>query len=113
MSIAFTEIPEDMDVATLISEKHKRLFAMGLDERHFDVVAGHFVATLKHLGVKQAEIDEAVGIIGPLRPVFVEAAIEAKKEKQKKVLFRGAALVALIAAGAYAYMEKYKTESSE
>lgn len=93
-----------MDVATLISEKHKRLFAMGLTEEHFDIVAGHFVATLKHLGVGQAEIDEAVGVIAPLRPVFAQAAIEAKKEQQKKQLVKGASIVAVLSVAAYYYM---------
>lgn len=103
MSIAFTEVPDDMDVAELIRTKHARLFLDGLDETHFDIVAGHFIATLKHLGVQQAEIDQAVGVIAPLRPVFVEGAIEAKKEKRKKLMTRVAILVALVAVAAFYY----------
>ena len=105
MSIAFTEIPEDLDVPALIRTKHARLFLDGLTETHFDIVAGHFVATLKHLKVKQPVIDEAVGVIAPLRPVFAEAAIEAQKEKQKKLIMRIAILIALLAVAAIYYTQ--------
>eukprot|EP00957_Ditylum_brightwellii_P102394 7805314-Ditylum_brightwellii.AAC.1 len=53
-------------------KKHFRLFEKGLNETHFDSVAKHFVETLQHLGVAQELIDEAVGIIAPLRDVFVK-----------------------------------------
>lgn len=43
---------------------------MGLDETDFDCVAGHLVDTMQSLGVGQEEIDEAVGIVGPLRDIF-------------------------------------------
>jgi hemoglobin len=77
MRLAFTEIPADVDVPDIIYKKHYRLFARGLDGSHFDLVAGHFIATLQHLSVAQPLIDEAVGVIAPLRPIF-EAGI--KKE---------------------------------
>ena len=71
MRLAFTNaVPADMDVADHMRTKHYRLFAMGLDETHFDKVATHFVETLQHLGVSQSLIDEAVGHIAPLRAVF-------------------------------------------
>lgn len=70
MMIAFTKIPDDLDVGKYIAEKHERLFAIGVNETHFDSVAGHFVATLQGLQVSQNLIDQAVGVIGPLRPVF-------------------------------------------
>lgn len=101
MSIAFTEVPEDLDVAMLIKQKHKNLFARGLSEKHFDIVAGHFVAILQHLGVQQTEVDDAVAVIAPLRPVFVEAAIEAKQEKQRKLMICGAILIAAMARAIY------------
>jgi hypothetical protein len=43
---------------------------MGLDEHDFDAVAGHLVGSLQFLGVEQSMIDEAVGIVGPLRGIF-------------------------------------------
>ena len=70
MRLAFTEIPEDCDVAGILIQGHKRLWDMGLDESDFDCVAGHLVDTMQSLGVGQEEIDEAVGIVGPLRDIF-------------------------------------------
>jgi hemoglobin len=73
--VVFTSIPDDMDVPRLILTKHERLFQeKGLDETHFDLVAGHLVATLASLGIDQALIDEAVGIVATLRPVFEQGA---------------------------------------
>jgi len=86
MNIAFTKIPEGLDVPLLICTKHERLFQMGMSETHFDIVAGHFIETLKALGVTQPLIDEAVGVIAPLRPVFVEGAKKARSEKKQTVL---------------------------
>lgn len=77
MAIAFTNIPDDLDVIALITDAHSRLFAMGLDETHFDTVAGHLVGTLAGLGVPQMEIDEAVSIVGPLRTCFEREAVGA------------------------------------
>ena len=70
MEIAFTEIPKDMDVVGYLAEKHERLFEKGLNATHFDLVAGHLVATLHHLHVKQDVIDDVVATVGPLRVVF-------------------------------------------
>ena len=103
MSTAFTKIPEDMDVAGLISTKHARLFEMGLNERHFDIVAGHFVGTLQSLNVDPALIDEAAGVILPLRPVFVDCASKVKARKMvkapkmKKMVTISVGVVAVIA----------------
>lgn len=74
MKVAFTAIPEGLDVPKMITEKHLSLFEAGLSEKHFDVVAGHFVESCKHLDVPQDLIDEALGVIGPLRPIFKEGA---------------------------------------
>jgi len=72
MTVAFTGIPEDMDVLGMIREKHSRLYALGMDETDFDVVAGEFVATLTDLQVPQPEIDEAAGVVLPLRAAFMK-----------------------------------------
>jgi hypothetical protein len=106
MSIAFTEVPEDMDIEALIHTKHQKLFDEGLTEEHFDIVAAHFIDTLNHLGVKQAEIDEAVGVIAPLRQVFEREAIEAQKRKQKRIMMWLAILVAVLATVAYYFMQQ-------
>jgi hemoglobin len=70
LTIALTEIPKDIDVALLMKEKHKRLFAMGLNESHFDLVVGHLAETLRGLQVQDRWIEEIIGIIAPLRAVF-------------------------------------------
>jgi hemoglobin len=75
LKIALSQIPDDLDVPKLLTERHMRLFlTKGLNETHFDRVAEHFVGACKHLGVHPDLIDEAVGVIGPLRPVFEEGA---------------------------------------
>jgi hemoglobin len=69
--LAFTRIPDDLDVAQYITEKHARLFKdKGLNETHFDMVAEHFMDTLTHLNVHPHLVEEAIRVIGPLRPVF-------------------------------------------
>lgn len=74
--LAFTKVPDNVDVPALLLAKHKRLFAeKGLNATHFDLVAEHFVATLQHLGVSGELIEEAVGVVVPLRVVFEEGAL--------------------------------------
>lgn len=61
----------DVDVMGYVHESHKRLLDdMGLNGDHFDMVAGHLIGTLQHLGVDPPLIDEAVEIVGPLRAAF-------------------------------------------
>ena len=40
---------------------------LALTDQHFDLVAGHLVATLQELDVPAPLIDEVVGLVGPLR----------------------------------------------
>jgi hemoglobin len=82
MTIAFTKIPDTLDVNKFMFDKHEKLFLMGLNAQHFDAVAGHFIATLDGMGVEQKLIDEAVGIIAPLRPIFEEGAAKAKRREE-------------------------------
>eukprot|EP00543_Licmophora_paradoxa_P019095 CAMPEP_0202473912 /NCGR_PEP_ID=MMETSP1360-20130828/92100_1 /ASSEMBLY_ACC=CAM_ASM_000848 /TAXON_ID=515479 /ORGANISM="Licmophora paradoxa, Strain CCMP2313" /LENGTH=413 /DNA_ID=CAMNT_0049100997 /DNA_START=106 /DNA_END=1347 /DNA_ORIENTATION=- len=74
LTLALTKVPEGVDVPALMDTKHAKLFKMGLNESHFDLVAGHLVATLEGLQVKKEHIDAIVGIVGPLRVVFEEGA---------------------------------------
>lgn len=77
LTIAFSGIQDDLDVPKYLRDKHMKMFTtMGLNETHFDKVAEFFVASCVELNVKQELINEAVAIIGPLRVVFEEAAIE-------------------------------------
>lgn len=71
MKIAFSKIPDDLDVPKLIFKKHMRLFLRkGLNESHFDLVAQHLIQTLQHLNISPPLINEAISIIAPLRAVF-------------------------------------------
>lgn len=81
LKIALTKVPTFMNVPKLMLTKHERLFEMGLDETHFDVVAGHLVGALKSLGVSDELVGEVVGVVGPLRDVFVEGAKIAKAKQ--------------------------------
>lgn len=81
MKVAFTHIPKGLDVAGLILEKHVKLFQDGLNESHFDKVAGHLIDTLQSLDVSQELVDEVVAVVGPLRPVFEQGALQAKEAR--------------------------------
>lgn len=70
MMMAFTTIPEDFDLGAYIIERHWRLFEKGLNETHFDLVAGHLVATLKEMWVEHKVIDDVVKLLVPFRSVF-------------------------------------------
>ena len=88
LRMAFTAIPKSINVEEYMLEKHQRLFSeQGLDVTHFDLVAGHFVATLEQLNVPADMIKEAVDIVVPLRPIFEKgAAMAAAKgaDEEKK-----------------------------
>lgn len=45
---------------------------LGLTARHFGLVAGHLVATLKEAGVAQEGIDEVVARVAPLQPEVLD-----------------------------------------
>ena len=74
MKLAFTEIPEGTDIVGMLERVHGRLFDMGLNEKHFDLVAGNLVAALQELGVASNLIDDAVAVVAPLRIVFEDQA---------------------------------------
>ena len=85
LKLAFTKIPDSIDVPLYLLQKHERLFQeLGLNELHFDKVAFHLVETLKSMGVPNKISDEVVAIVGPLRAVFQTGAelVEAKKVPQ-------------------------------
>ncbi|MDP6351470.1 MAG: group 1 truncated hemoglobin [Alphaproteobacteria bacterium] len=48
-------------------EAHKDLVAKGLDDSHFDAVAGHLQDTLKELGVGEDIIGEVMSVAGSTR----------------------------------------------
>jgi hemoglobin len=75
--IAFGAVPapEGLDVIDYMIEKHRHLFVnQGLNASHFDLVAGHLVASLQHLQVSPTLIDEVVATVLPLRTAFEKGA---------------------------------------
>ena len=102
MGIAFTHVPDNFDVRHLILVRHKRLFDEGLDETYFDIVMGHFEATLTEMNIDQQLIHDALDVVKPLRSIFAEGAEEARqrrRDEQKKRLFllvSGALLTSII-----------------
>ena len=90
LRMAFTAIPKSINVEKYMLEKHQRLFSeQGLTVSHFDLVAGHFVATLEQLNVPADMIKEAVDIVVPLRPIFekgtaMAATMTKDNEEEKK-----------------------------
>jgi hemoglobin len=99
MSIAFAHVPEDFDVAELILKRHARFFAMGMNEKHFDLVIEHFRKTLQELDIDTTLIQEAVDMLMPVRPVFQQGAANAVARQRAEVwnhYLRTAAVAALV-----------------
>jgi hemoglobin len=70
MSMAFGSPGAAYDGRSIAAAHHSLIKDQGLNGAHFDLVAGHLVASLQELGVPAAEIGEVVAIVGPLRPIF-------------------------------------------
>lgn len=51
-----------------MKEAHSTL---GITEFHFDLVAGHLVEALRSLGVPEADVDEVVATVAPLKAEIV------------------------------------------
>ncbi len=50
-----------------LREAHAPLVEKGLNDAHFDAVAGHLAATLQELGVAEDLAGEVLGLVGSLR----------------------------------------------
>ncbi|KAG2494239.1 hypothetical protein HYH03_007596 [Edaphochlamys debaryana] len=54
-----------------LAAAHRRLILeKGLEEEHFDLVAGHLLTTLSELQVPTPLIEEAMGIVATTKPVI-------------------------------------------
>lgn len=54
-----------------IAEAHEHLIRdQGLNEKHFDIVAGHFYDTLVEMKLPKGIVDQAVDILMTSRPIF-------------------------------------------
>jgi hemoglobin len=83
LSLAFTEIPKDYDVAAYMAKGHARLLKDGLDAEHFDVVATHLVGALNSLEVPPPLVDEVVTVVSPLRAMFAKNAADYRAQQKK------------------------------
>lgn len=61
--------PNEYDGPPMV-EAHE---GMGITEHHFSLVASHLVDALRWAGVDDAEINEVVAIVGPLKSQIVTA----------------------------------------
>lgn len=96
MSIAFSNdnvIPDDFDMSTLILNKHKYLFDMGLNETHFDLMMKHFVDTLHDLNIKDDLINEALYMLSPVRKVFLQGSTLAKAKRNKDKFYQSIQII--------------------
>ena len=73
--------PSYNDLVDYMLLTHARLFHLGMNEEHFDMIATGFVRGLQARMVDQDLIDEAVAILAPLRGLFEYGAKLAKKEE--------------------------------
>jgi len=111
MSIAFTEVPKNFDVAKLILTRHKYLYDQGLNETHFDIVAKHFTDTLEEMDVEPDLVKEALEVVMPLRGPFKEGARQARERKEAAAFrsrVRKAVVVAILAGLAVRYFKGRK-----
>mmetsp|Transcript_3317 Transcript_3317/g.9274 ORF Transcript_3317/g.9274 Transcript_3317/m.9274 type:complete len:476 (+) Transcript_3317:1-1428(+) len=77
------EKPTEDELLDYMIHTHVRLFRdMGLDEQHFDIVAGAFVRAMNTCQIPANLKDECLAIVGPLRLAFEYGAIVAKGEKR-------------------------------
>lgn len=72
--MAFTKIDSHQKAELVIRSTHQRLFAIGLSEYHFDIFSRHVEETLRDRGFCSLIVQEALGVIAPLRIVFEEEA---------------------------------------
>jgi hemoglobin len=85
MNNAFTGNPGNLDLHNLMLTRHAKLFnERGLKAEHFDLVAGHLVATLEYLQVEPTVIGEAAAVVMSLRPAFEEGEQLAKFAKENE-----------------------------
>lgn len=84
LSVAFSYVPESMNLEELILRKHARFFDIGMNCHHFDLVLAHFQSAVLELGISNETVEEAVQMLLPLRVVF-ERGVEAAAARQRNV----------------------------
>ncbi|CAB9498599.1 truncated hemoglobin GlbN [Seminavis robusta] len=76
-AMAFTEAPDSATLEDVMRRRHQHLFAQGLNEHHFDVVAGHLIDSLAARGFQEDIMEEVAAIMSPMRQTFIDLAREA------------------------------------
>ena len=86
--LAFAWHPANYDVRGAIELHHYRLFEMGLNGSHFDMLMFHFVEALRDSWAGQDVIDDAVALLEPFRIVFAhgESEQETRHQTDRKTL---------------------------
>lgn len=70
--------PDTENMVDALKDKLSRLFVLGLNEQHFDVITGYVVLTLQSFNVNRLTVIEVVRTFRPLRQIFEEGAAEAR-----------------------------------
>jgi hypothetical protein len=65
--LAIAKLPDDVDARTRLALRHYKLFDMGLNQTHLDVVGSHFVDALEDSWVEQDVIDDVMRCLGSFR----------------------------------------------
>lgn len=108
MSVAFANVPDELDMTNLVLSKHRWLFDMGMTEKHYDAMMQHFVETLKEINIAQELIDEALFMLSPMRPIFVQGAVLAQSRRQAKRRMHNLQMTAMIAVVAIGMLRLYR-----
>ena len=69
-TMAFTRVPDDLDLEQLILTTHRRAFDMGLNVRHFDRFQEQLRLTLESRGFEPSIVEEVEEAMAPLRKLF-------------------------------------------
>ena len=113
MSVAFSAVPVGLNVPNMVLEKHKRLFDMGLNETHFDIMMEHLRSTFAELEIDPHLVEEAVQVLKPLRDIFQQGAqMAAAREHREDVWRRVHLVVAVVAVVGFGVYRHWKRSSS-
>jgi len=83
LKLVFCGLPDDFEDGLL--DNHERLFReKGLDVKHFDMLVKHLVESLKHCAVAEDIIDEALGIIAQIRPIFENSIEKCDRRREER-----------------------------
>mmetsp|Transcript_19526 Transcript_19526/g.28278 ORF Transcript_19526/g.28278 Transcript_19526/m.28278 type:complete len:178 (-) Transcript_19526:244-777(-) len=112
MSVAFGDVPKTFDLENLILDQHKFLFEdpYGLSVDDFDRFVGCFKMTLAELDIENDVVEEAVGVLQMLQPVFEkgqrDAELRKKTESRQLHFLQTAALASVVGMAVLSWAKK-------